>query len=213
MSIIYKIDGECQIKVTDEMRESDTCPQDIINIMKDYPFRIMLKKDEHHLHFFKDVDRNYISLYGVGPYANSNTHFNIEYDQIFIINTFWNVAKNYDMFVDINHESSLIQYKDKLNTDNRVIVTWEKCKEVHWSDMISSLVKNHPDWIDIRYTDHEYRKDERNITYVKDYPLDTEVSVESLYYKQDNHTDLPDHIIHLCTGIDKDKVHELYTVA
>ncbi len=38
--LIYKAEGECRIKVTEEMKNSNTCPEEIHGIMDKYPFHI-----------------------------------------------------------------------------------------------------------------------------------------------------------------------------
>lgn len=51
--------------------------------------------------------------------------------------------------------------------------------------------------VKVRYTDHEFREDERDFTHIDDYPLNDELSVESILQYSDELKPLQKHLISL----------------
>ncbi len=142
----------------------------------------------------------------VGPYPNSNYYFGIDCRDVFTRDEFWNVIKKFDIYLHL-YGTGTADHKEELTNDSRVEVRWNEEKKVDWSRTVTRLEEDHPDWIKFRYTDHQYRNDSRNITYLKDFEIGFEKSVDNLYSQKE----LSDHIVHLATGVPLDRVHELYT--
>ena len=122
-------------------------------------------------------------IYSIG-HSNGYTINNLK------LNCGVNITKN-DLQTTIlpNIEKMLLYYQNtEDNIDNRFI---KEKDGLSYSKIISVLNEN--GLVKVRDTDHEYRKDSRNITWIKDYNIDYEISVDSLEFNQDKDEQLINH--------------------
>lgn len=156
------------------------CPAPIWSLFKEFPWVF--------LELFHDGGNRIIVLTRdqddkVAVYSTTGMRardaFGVDYNEIFDSVGFWNLVTGHprvQILVTQKGEEWTKQERDAVDVDPRFKTTWEKPR-INWHHLVGQIPR---ELIHIRVPEHEFMTDEREITFVDGYPLDSAVTVEDL---------------------------------